>query len=241
MTLEPFDIYNAILQLIFVSVSIIVGLKIISKYPKYKKRTLLLVGFAWIGMVEPWMASCSSFLFTITTGMMFSVEIYLLIGLFFLPLTVFIWFIAFTDLLFKEKQKIILFIIAIYGVLFETFFLFFLFTEPSVVGILHGPIDIEYGLLIQLYLFSVLVLTLITGVLFALKTLNVDDAEVKLKGKLLLMAFISFVCGGILDIIFTANLVELLITRIILISASFEFYCGFVLPEWMKKLFILKK
>ncbi|MHA1491846.1 MAG: hypothetical protein ACTSRI_19605 [Promethearchaeota archaeon] len=239
--LEPFDIYNAILQLIFVSISIIVGLKIISKFFKYKKKTLLLVGLTWIGMVEPWMASCSSFLFTITTGMMFSVEIYLLIGMFFLPMTLIIWFIAFTDLLLKEKQKIILFVIAIYGVLFETFFLFFLFTEPSVVGILHGPIDIEYGLLIQSYLFSVLVLTLITGVLFARKTLNVEDAEIRLKGKFLLIAFISFVIGSISDTIFTANIVELLITRIILISASFEFYCGFILPKWMKKLFILEK
>jgi len=44
--LQPFDILNSILQNIFIITTIIVGLKIASKYFKYKDRVFLMVGFA---------------------------------------------------------------------------------------------------------------------------------------------------------------------------------------------------
>ena len=99
----------------------------------------------------------------------------------------------------------------------------------------------EYNLFLRMYLLSVLILALITGVLFARKSLRSEKPEIKLRGKFLLAAFISFVIGGILDTIITANFVALLITRIILISSSIEFYYGFILPEWMKKRFLRQK
>ena len=91
--LQPFDILNSILQTIFIVTTIIVGLTIASKYPKYKNRVFLMVGFAWIGMVEPWMASVSNFFYTLITGNMFNVQIYLLIGMTFIPLSLTFWFV----------------------------------------------------------------------------------------------------------------------------------------------------
>ena len=54
----------------------------------------------------------------------------------------------------------------------------------------------------------------------------------------MLFAFISFAVGAALDTIFTGDIVILLITRMILISSAIEFYGGFILPDWMKKLFL---
>ena len=140
--LQPFDILNSILQTIFIVTTIIVGLTIASKYSKYKDRVFLMVGFAWIGMVEPWMASVFNFFYTLINGRMFNVQIYLLIGMTFIPLSLTFWFVAITDLMYKKRQKIILTIIIVYGILFEIYFLYYLFNDPAVLAVLHGVIDI---------------------------------------------------------------------------------------------------
>ena len=232
--LEPFDIVNAILQIIFIGTTITVGLIIASKYSIHKDRIFLMVGFAWIGLVEPWMASVSNFFYVMITGRMFDVRIYLLIGITFIPLSLTFWFVAITDLMYKEKQKLILSVIIIYGILFEIYFLYYLINDPSVLAVLHGVINIEYKLPIQLYVFSVLVLGIITGLLFSHTSMTSQNPEVQLKGKLLFVAFILYVVGAISDTIFLRDIPTLFITRIILISASIFFYFGFILPNFLR-------
>ncbi|TFG14384.1 MAG: hypothetical protein EU535_03415 [Promethearchaeota archaeon] len=235
--LQPFDILNSILQTIFIVTTIVVGLTIASKYSKYKDRVFLMVGFAWIGMVEPWMASVSNFFYTLITGSMFNVQIYLLIGMSFIPISIIFWFVAITDLMYKKRQKLILTIIIVYGIFFEIYFLYYLINDPSVLAVLHGVIDIEYKLPIQLYVFSVLFLGSFTGLLFSRTSIKSENAEVQAKGKLLFVAFILFIAGAISDTIFLRDIPTLFITRIILISASIFFYFGFIFPNFIKKRF----
>ena len=179
--LEPFDILNAILQTIFIITTITIGLIIASKYSIHKDRVFLMVGFAWIGLVEPWMASVSNFFYVLITGRMFDVRIYLLIGMTFIPLSLTFWFVAITDLMYKQNQKLILSIIITYGILFEIYFLYYIFNDPSVLAVLHGVIDIEYKLPLQLYVFSVLVLSIITGLLFSRTSIKSENPEVQLR------------------------------------------------------------
>lgn len=237
MRIQPFDILNSILQIIFIGTTVIIGIIIISKYFRYKKRVFIMVGLAWIGMVEPWMASVSNFFFTIITGNMFNVQIYLLIGMTFIPLSLFFWFVFITDLMYEKRQNLILFFIAIYGIFFEIFFLYYIFTDPSVLAELHGVIDIEYKIPIQIYIFSVLLMAIITGINFALTSVKSKNAEVRLKGKFLLIAVTLFIIGSVSDTIFLRTILTLLITRLILISASLCFYFGFILPQYIKKRF----
>jgi len=232
--LQPFDILNSILQTIFIITTIIVGLKIASKYSKFKDRVFLMVGFAWIGMVEPWMGSVSNFFYTLITGKMFNVQVYLLIGMTFIPVSLIFWFVAITDLMYKKRQKLILTIIIIYGVLFEVYFLYYVFNDPSVLAVLHGVIDIEYKLPIQIYIFSVLIMSIIIGLLFSRTSMKSENPEVRLKGKFLFLAFILFVAGAISDTIFLRDISTLFATRIILISSSVFFYFGFILPTFIK-------
>ncbi|MFX0071335.1 MAG: hypothetical protein ACFFAO_09620 [Candidatus Hermodarchaeota archaeon] len=234
LILRPFDVLNSILQAIFIITTVIIGLMIISKYFKYKERVFLMVGLAWIGMVEPWMASVSNLLFTLINGYTFNVQVYLLIGITFIPFSLFFWFVAITDLMYEKRQKLILSIIAIYGILFEIYFIFFLIVDPAVLAVLHGVINIEYMLPLQIYIISVLALAIIAGFNFALTSMKSKNPEVRLKGKFLLIAFILFAIGAFSDLIFIRDILTLLITRFILISSSIFFYLGFILPEFIR-------
>jgi hypothetical protein len=82
---------------------------------------------------------------------------------------------------------------------------------------------------------------LITGTLFGRKSLRSDNPEIKLKGKLLIIAFWSFFIGAIFEIISHISIIILIVGRIILISSAIEFYSGFLLPNWMKKLLLSKE
>ena len=79
---------------------------------------------------------------------------------------------------------------------------------------------------------------LIPGILIARESLKSDDKEIKLKGRFLLAAFISWTIGAIMDAALQPNIITLTIARLILISSALEFYTGFLLPEKVKKIFL---
>jgi hypothetical protein len=72
---------------------------------------------------------------------------------------------------------------------------------------------------------------LITGIIFAIKSMRLDDPEVQWKGRFLLLAWISFGIGAILDASLPLNALTIIIIRLILISSAIEFYFGFFLPK----------
>jgi len=148
------------------------------------------------------------------------------------------WLTAFTELLYKGKQKIILIIFGIIGIIFNVIILFFLFTESSFIGREVGNVDEDYSLFVNIYIIGIMIITIITGTLFAQASIKLDSPEMKLRGILLLIAFYSFVVGAIFDMFSPLSVIILIIARLILISSAIEFYCGFVLPEWLKKMLI---
>jgi len=79
---------------------------------------------------------------------------------------------------------------------------------------------------------------MITGILFARESLRSESLEMKIKGKFLIIAFLSFTIGAFLDSLILRGAFTVILTRLILISASIEFYFGFILPNWVKKIFI---
>jgi len=208
-----------------------------SKYLKYKKRVFILVGIVAILITEPWWPSAIGFLLYFFGGSLSSLSILILANVF-IPLSLIIWFTAFTDLLYKDKQKIILLILIIYGILFEIFFFSFLLINPTIIGEVGENLDVDYGLFILLNQAGLLVVILASGTIFARESFKSDDPEIRLKGKLLLVAFYSFLVGAVLDIASQASILILIIARFILIIAAISFYGGFILPNWMKKLFL---
>lgn len=243
MVLTPDQILNGVFSLIFVVISIFIGFTIISKYPKSKNRTVILVGFVWLGIVSSWYASSSSFLVALIAdgdGFMSTPPLYFIIGAVPLPITAFLWMIAFTDLLYRDKKKIILLIIGVTGIIFEIALFTLLLIDYDLVGIVSSPVDADYELFVTIYQIFLVILVLVSGILFARESLNSKIPEINLKGKLLLAAFLSFVIGSILEILSGISIALLIIARLLLITSSIEFYGGFILPRWMEKLFLKK-
>jgi len=242
LPLTDFEILNGIFSIIFVTISIFVGLKIISKYFEYKHIEFLLVGITWVGIVSPWYPSCISFiiaLFNDGVGLQNTPEIYFIIGNVLIPFFLISWLIAFTNLLYKNQQKIIVTIALIYCVMFEIGFFYLLITGQSEsIGVMQGAVDVKYERMVRVFLLSIVAIILITGSLFARVSLKSNNPEVRLKGWFLLTAFILFSIGAVFDAAFDLNYITLPIVRIILILSALCFYCGFILPAPVRKFFM---
>ena len=242
--LELYDYIAGSFSIAFVIVSIIIGIKIISKHKDFREKAYILVGLTWIFISEPWWPSSISFLialFTNTNGLLSAPSIYFIIGNIFVPLTTLIWLAAITEFLFQEKRKMLLIIFAVYGIGFEAIFFYFLFTDLTLIGHLEGLVDVTYKFVVMGYLLSMIAVLLVPGLLFALHSRKFEDPEVKLKGNLLIAAFISFAIGAILDSAIPLNEIAVIVTRLILISSAIEWYGGFILPKWMRKIFMKSK
>ena len=80
MVITEFDFINGLFSLILVITSTIVGLRIASRYFKFKSRLFLCMGLCWILIVTPWWPSAISFLVALITGQGLPLQIYIFIG-----------------------------------------------------------------------------------------------------------------------------------------------------------------
>ena len=240
MTLSFLDTLNGVFSVIFVAISLLVGFTILSRYFKYKERVYFLVGSTWVLISSPWWPSSLSFLVALSNGVGITEEAYFLIGNILVPVAVALWLLAFTEFLYTEKRKLILSIFAIIGVIFEVLFLIILFLNPDFIGELN-IVDVNYKSFIMIFLIFFLLIIVVTGFLFANLSLKSEDPEVKLKGKLLVIAYITFSVGALLDSSIPLNEALIIITRLILIVSAFFWYAGFLLPKWLKKYLLKKK
>jgi len=237
MSLNPIEILNGVFGIIYVIVSILVGIILISKCFQNKNTIYIYVGLTWIGLSTLWLAASISFILALTTGQGLPPVPYFLIGVSLIPIFLFIWMIAFTSLAFNEYRKVILIIFAIYGFLFEIIFFYFLLTNPSLIGMQITPIDTDWGLFMTVYFISIIIIAIITGGLFGQKSMKSPEPEIQLRGKIILRAFIIWGFGSVMDTIIEFPLIRTL-AIILLILASVLWYFAFTLPEFLKKRFL---
>ena len=243
------DILQGLGSLIFVVISLILGLIILSKYRKFKSRLYILVGISWIGVANPWFPDSISFLMNLIIQESLNIRWYFIIGNVFIPIALLAWIIAYTDMINKKAQTFAVILTIILSLAFEfTFFLLF-FVDLGLIGTINQtrPFTVDFGIFIIAYLVIIIFVMLITGLIFAQNSIKSENREVRLKGKLLRAAFITFTIAAILDaslgMIFedpTDPLlaITVIIVRILLIFSALEFYGGFLLPQWMKKIFL---
>ena len=105
--MKPLDYANGILGLVFVIITMIVGFSIISKYFKNRNVNLFYVGLAWILICSGWYGTSASFIVSFfNDGDGLSIEAILLINFIPLPIGFVSWMIAFTNFMYKDKQKL---------------------------------------------------------------------------------------------------------------------------------------
>ena len=251
MVLELVDYLQGSFSLIFTIISLIIGFSILIKYFQYKSRLYILVGLTWIGVATPWFPDSISFIMNIFFQTSLSIDWYFIIGNVTMPIALLLWLIAYTDMINKKNQKVILILAVFYGIIFEIVFFYLLITDKNQIGIINPlrPFTVEFGIFITIFLMIVIVILLVTGLTFAQKSVKSEDRDVRLKGKLLRAAFITFTLAAILDSLLgtifevpTDPLLAIMvvITRILLMISALEFYGGFILPKWMHDIFAKK-
>lgn len=128
------------------------------------------------------------------------------------------------------------------SVAYEALLIFTLVTDPAAVGAHLNPFYASFGDFVIIYFVFSMALFLITGISFARFYLKSTARENRLKGYFLLVAFISFIIGVFIDLIFQpVTPLSLVVARVVLITAGFEFFIGFVMPHWIKLMFVREK
>ena len=238
MELKFIEILQVTFSSIFVFISFIVGVLLISKYFKYKNKNLLLAGISWIGIALPWLSGTISFPLMIFYDTSLSVEVRFIIGIATGPAVLILWLFLFSDLVCKDRQLFVLIPYIIFVVIFEIVFFIFLFTDTALIGTYTGPFKVDWTPFIVFTTLILIIIILITGILFSVESMKSINPEIKLKGKFLMAAFLSFVAGAALDSIIPISPVAVVFTRLLLISSAIEFYFGFFLPKLIKKIFL---
>ncbi|TFG23164.1 MAG: hypothetical protein EU529_08215 [Promethearchaeota archaeon] len=226
-------IFNLLLVLVFIIVALIIMLK----YWKAKDKTFLLTGIAWFGISEPWWPATVSFLIALFTGKGLSIHAYLIINAAFLPIFLTFWLWVMLHLMGIKKKVILIIIHLLISLILELLFFYFLFTDVSMLGTTTkmSPVDIDFGPIAQVFLAYILTVFLISGFSFAIKTLKIDEPRPKLRGKFLLLAFLLYLIGAILELIIYS-----IINKLIILSSAIVFYIAFVMPEKIERLFLKK-
>jgi len=236
--LENIEVFAALFSLIFVGISWILAISILSKYFKFRVRELLLVGIAWVGIAMPWTSDGISFILIMTIGEPLNPYAKVIIELTFLPVALIMWLIVFTDLMYKHRQKLVVTIAIILSVIFEIIFFYALLTDFSLIGEYTPPLAIDYTLPISLFLLVFLGIFLVTGLIMGKESLKSENEEIKLKGKFLIIAFLSFLIGTLLELFLPLHPVWIMVIRFTLISAAIEYYIGFTMPDFIKRIML---
>ncbi|TFG10326.1 MAG: hypothetical protein EU535_08345 [Promethearchaeota archaeon] len=237
--LSTLEILQGSFTFVFVIISIVLGLTIMSKYLKFKRRELLLVGFTWIALSSVYWPDAITFITVLVSGEWVRSDIYYLLANILVAPVHISWMLAMTDFMWKKRQNLLMIIISIEAIVFETFLLTIWIIDYNLVGARQSAFVVLWNPVVDLYLIVSIILFLVTGAFFARQSLKSENAEIKWKGKFILTAFILFSIGTMLDVI-TVNPTEITIVlaRTFVISAAFAFYVGFTMPKWLKTLLI---
>ncbi|TXT54474.1 MAG: conserved membrane protein of unknown function [Promethearchaeota archaeon] len=232
------DWFTGLFSLITVIIASIIGLIMILRYKKYKLKVLLLMGLAQIFIISPWWASSGSWILYVITGVPFNPTQYIFFTSWLVPFAGITMGWAISLLKAKEYQNVLIIIFSVIGVIAEVLLITFLIIDPSIHGYFISPFDVEFRGFLRYYLLFMILFIGTTGILIAIDSLKSSEPEIKLKGKFLIIAFISWTVGAIADAAVPTNFISLFIVRALLISSSIELYIGYIQPKWIKKVFI---
>ena len=238
--LSAFEIFYGSFTFASVIISTILGFFIALKYREHKRVELILVGITWILLASPYWSDAIQFIIVMVSNTELNPPIYFFLANAFIAPIHITWVYAFTNLLFKKQKKILLVFFGSEAIIFEIAFLIIFFLDPNLIGTPQSYFVVEWALWVQIYLLFSIILFLITGFLFARASLKSENPELKLKGKFLILAFITFTIGTIIDVVGAESPTEITIflARTFVIISSISFFIGYTLPKFIKDRFI---
>ncbi|TXT65966.1 MAG: conserved membrane protein of unknown function [Promethearchaeota archaeon] len=236
--LSGLDLVRGFTSLVFVIMSLIIGIKIILKYFEYKQKVHIAVGLAWIFLSSSWWHAAFNFisLWFFNAPINNYVAIFMVNG--FISPAVLCWMYSVTTLLYERlKREIMIPSLIIFG-LYEIIFLILLFVNPNLVGIVRPTYIVDRTLFTLTFTILAIIIALIMGFLLSFEALGSSDVKIKWKGRFLLIAFILFTLGAILDSFSWTEFSIIFLIRTLLIISVVSYYFGFFLPESIARLLI---
>jgi len=236
----PSVIASGVATLIFVFISFMIGIKILSKYRAQKNKVFITVGLTWIFISSPWWSPAFSFLTIVLFEYAFEHWLYLFLMNGLIPFALIFWIYSFCKLVVPKLINKIFIPYLLISIIYEIMFLVFLFWMPNLIASYDSETVFNYKRTTLTLIFPIFVIitALITGIFFSRESIKSSDKLVQWKGRFFLIGIISFTAAVLLDVITPENIFLRVIIRMILISSSVEYYFGFFLPKKIANLII---
>jgi len=224
---------------------------VLIKALKTKQTMIFMFFLAIIFTLSPWYPSGGGYMFWVFThGQTFSYEFYIIVGTVGIPIAIMAWLYVYMGTINPEKRKAVLIMFGIYSIIFEVYIFYNLYFAPgapvhSALGVFDdysNPTDIDYKSFTLLFLTSLIIVAVSTGIHFALSSMKIEEnKEIQWKGRFLLAAFICFGFAATFDAMVPMDVWLLIIIRFVLMATTFFFYLGFILPKWARKLLNIRE
>jgi len=244
-----FEELNALAQLsglttfITLIVAFIIGFIILQKALKQKKRNLYLFSLCVFFTITPWFPMGFSFFYWVFTTNIIPYQVFIIMGTFGIPIAILSWLDIYLEMTFTDKKRIVMGIYAIISIAFILYIIIFTFLAPGapiepLLGSFapNNPIKFNSKGFVSFFRILSVLIAVITGIHFSIQSMMIkDDPNMVLKGRFLLISFLLFLYCAAFDAMVPMNALLLIINRFLLALTAFFFYCGFLLPNWIKR------
>ncbi|TXT64016.1 MAG: conserved membrane protein of unknown function [Promethearchaeota archaeon] len=228
MNLDVVQFLQGLSSSILVSISVFLALTISYKYFQFHEKEMLFVGTSQVGIFSPWIPDAINFVSLLISDTVIPPFLVFLIGYTFIPTYLCFWLLAFINFCCNKKKKALTYFTIIILSITQIIFLITLCIDTNLFGYHHGPFQISFSLPMTLFLMSLITLVVSTGLFFAQKGMKSQNPNVKLKSKVLFIAFIFWALGSVIESSFYLTPATVLITKSILLSSEVEFYLGYI-------------
>lgn len=229
--LNQLEILQGSLGLIWVIFASLIGLRIVYKAITLNRRDLIGVGITYILIVSAWWGVALQFISYGLFDIKLSEFTYIFVANVFIPIGLIFWSYAIFDIMDLKLKKKFFLISVIFCFIWEFYIIYFLFNDISMVAKLDSTFDSNHSPVHLIFVLTAIIFFVFTGVIFSVKSMNLEDKEVQWKGRFLLFAWILFTIGTLMDSIIALTAINLIIVRIILITGAILYYLGFFLPK----------
>ena len=127
--LNQLELLHGTFTLIFIVISILIGIRILLKYFTYEQKEFITVGLAWIFLSSGWWGSGFSFLSILLVQQTLDQFSYLFLGNVFIPVAIICWIYSFTSLAYEHLKKKLLVIYILICIIFEIYLIISLIIE----------------------------------------------------------------------------------------------------------------
>ncbi len=230
-SLTEIELIQVTFALLFVIVSLIVGIRILLKYFTVRNKVFVTVGLTWVFLSSPWWGNAISFFTFAFNEQEISLFLDLFLGNIFIPLAVVLWVYSFCKLVYPHLTKTLVSVYGIISSIYEILLLYYFFTDLNVIGKATSRFNTEHNLFPFMFQILAIATALITGIILSKNSMDSEDARIQWKGRFLLLGFISFTFAAVFDAAIPMGSLLLAIIRAVLISSAIEYYLGFLLPD----------